>query len=92
MKMGGGKPALGLLITADKAPKGMESEGDGEDENEGGMMAAQALIKATKTGDAQGVLDAFKMLMDHCDSMGEDEESDESSNMEAAEKSKPTAY
>lgn len=62
-----GKPALGLLISADgpKPPTGM-GEPDGDEADDGKLMAARAFRKAIQSGDDEGVASAFQTLYDHC--------------------------
>lgn len=72
------KPALGLLISADgpKPPGGM-GEPDGDEADDGKLMAARALRKAISGGDDEGVATAFQTLYDHCQPAMEEENAEE---------------
>ena len=69
------KGAAALLIglgSSKKAPPApdssaseMEHSGDDDDSSTGEALATD-LIDAVKSGDASGVLDAFKALSEHC--------------------------
>ena len=66
---------LGAILALGK-PKGGEGAESGEGEGSARELAASALIKAVKAGDAMAVADAFEELQACCGGMSEPDEDD----------------
>jgi undecaprenyl pyrophosphate synthase len=66
------EPKIGMLLSFGKHAKGGDDEAEESDE----LTAAGELADAVKSGDKQAIVDAFKALMEACDSYEDEPEVD----------------